>query len=443
MKRRVLILGSGISGLVAAVHLVRAGFRVTLLEKRPFAGGRTYSFRKPFWPFSIDNGPHVMLGAYTALLDFLKLVGGQHLVRGQKRLRIPYLLPGGKKSELRAAGLPAPLHLAAGLWRFPLLDRPAKLALTRAFFQITRLGDSLQLDEITAADWLKKAEQPELAERIFWRPLVLATLNAEPEQVSFLQLFRVLKLGFLAGKAESRIFTFPAGLTPTLIEPALRWLEKNGGSIYCRRGVQRLQFSGERVTAVETAHGRLKDFGAVISALPAHALADLFRRSSGPGPEWADQIAFTSQPILNLHFWLPEPLLADSFAALVGIRGQWLFRSRERKGQVHHTLVVSGAGQLLTEPRERLIAGLLDELKGIFPKFRRESVQKHYLVIEKRATILSSPGVEALRPPPGKFAGNFFLAGDWTRTGLPPTMESAARSGLMAAEAVLRWQKER
>ena len=436
MKKRVLIFGGGIAGLTAAVHLVRTGFEVTLLEKHPYAGGRTYSFRKPFWPFPIDNGPHVMLGAYSALLELLRLTGGARFLGGEKGLRVPYRGAAGKRAELRAAGLPPPLHLAVGLWRFPLLDRRAKWAILRAFLQVRRLPDSPGLDAKSAGDWLCETGQTGPAREMFWRPLVLATLNAEPEQVSFLQLLRVLKLGFLAGKSESRILTLPEGLTPTLISPALDWLEKRGAAIRYREGVRRLHFRDGHVAAVETARESYRDFAAVVSAVPPHVLADILRNSGERAEETARRLQFAVQPILNLHFWWREPLLAEPFAALLGGRGQWLFRGKSVSGLTHYTVVVSGAAALLEERREVLVQQLLAELEKIFPGFEGKGVLHRYLVVEKRATVLCSPGTEERRPPPGRLLGNLFVAGDWTRTGLPPTMESAARSGTAVAEEI-------
>ena len=434
--KKVLILGAGISGLVAAVHLVRAGFRVKILEKRPYAGGRAYSFRKNFWPGPIDNGPHVMLGAYTRLLEYLKLVGAGERLHRPERFHIPFFAADGQRAALREAELPAPLHLGAGLWRFGLLGGRDRAGILRAFLKVRFAGENPALDSLTAEAWLRRLGQTQRSNAVFWRPLVLATLNAEPEEVSALQLCRVLRLGFLAGREKSRLITLPEGLTATLIDPGVRWLQSRGVEFCFRCGVRKMRSEKDRIVAVETAAEEIRDFEIVLSALPPHVLRQVVPRDSSFA-EQARGWQFQTQPILNLHFWLPLPLLREEYAALLGTTGQWLFRQGEANGLVHHAVVVSGGKKWLAEDRAAVVQRLFRELQELFPGFDVHQVVRHYLVIEKHATVLCSPGAERRRPLPGPLRGNLFLAGDWTHTGLPPTLESAARSGAMAAQAIM------
>ena len=436
--KTVLVLGSGLAGLSTAVHLTQKGFKVTILEKRPFAGGRTYSFTRDFWPHRIDNGPHVMLGCYTALLELLDLVDGESNVDPQPKMTIQYLFPGEKSARLSASGLPAPFHFLSGLVGFSAIDWRQKWNLAKAFFKIQQFSEQLIFDTFTAIEWLEKNDQDEQAIQVFWRPLVLATLNEQPENVSFLQLFRVLKLGFLQGKDASRIILIPHGLTSTLIEPTIQWLEKqNCRLLYNHRILEIRIADGNDKIFVETNKGSFKDFSTIISALPFNQLGSLLPKSLQSNFPAIEN--YTGNAILNLHFWYPIKLISDSFASLHKIQSQWLFVNQSSSDSFHHTLVISSADQLLeNQSKVHLTRILLDELKLIFPEFDPDKIENTYLVVENNATLVCRPNVEILRPNPGKVTHGFYIAGDWTRTGLPPTMESAVRSGKMVVEELMK-----
>jgi zeta-carotene desaturase len=439
MRPTALILGAGLAGLSTAVHLANKGFEITILEKRPFAGGRTYSFSREFWPYGIDNGPHVMLGCYKALLELLDIVGGRNRLNPQSRLRVPYILPGSVRAALAANALPPPLHLLSGLMRFSLLGWREKMSLAKIFFKIRFMPEEDSLDHHTAYEWLNGHNQAGKTMEIFWRPLVLATLNEQPENVSFLQLFRVLKLGILGGKDESRLILIPEGLTSTLIEPALDWLAGNGARIELNCRIECIKWAeDEDKIIVQTNHGEYDGYDVVVSALPFRNLR-LLTLDSGIDTSLETMEGFRGNAILNLHFWHPEQLISAPMACLQGIRSQWLFAQSRHGDLTHHTLVISSADELIfKESKQELAQSLLGELPELFPQFNPGEVKFHYIIIEKNATLVCKPGIEAARPLPGRLWKNLYLAGDWTRTGLPPTMESAVLSGRMAAEAVAR-----
>ncbi|MCH8126931.1 FAD-dependent oxidoreductase [candidate division KSB1 bacterium] len=436
--KTVLVLGSGLAGLTTAVHLSEKGFKVTILEKRPFAGGRTYSFTRDFWPEKIDNGPHVMLGCYSALLELLDLVGSVHLLDPQLKLNIQYLFPGAKSTSLSASSLPAPFHFLSGLVRFSAFNWRQKWNLAKAFFKIAFMSEHDSLDELTAIEWLNKNSQDEHSVQLFWRPMVLATLNEEPENVSFLQLFRVLKLGFLKGKNASRMILIPRGLTETLIEPSIHWLEKRSCKLLYNHRVDEIKFEEEcnKIT-VETNKGLFKEFDYWVSALPFNQIIPLLKNSKIKLKNVIKIESFFGNAILNLHFWYPERLISESFASLHEVQSQWLFVNQRCQNLIHHTLVISSADQLLEQQsKDQLSRILLEELKLIFSEFDPDKIKKYYLVVENNATLVCSPNVEKLRPKPGEIFDRFYIAGDWTQTGLPPTMESAVRSGKMVAEEI-------
>lgn len=432
----VLVLGAGLTGLSTAIYLTQKGFQVTILERRPYAGGRTYSFTQDFWPFPIDNGPHVMLGCYTELLELLDLVGGGKKLDPQSKLNVQYLFSNGETANLSASGLPAPFHLLSGLLKFSPLRWKQQWNITRAFLIIRFQTEQIAFDGQTAMEWLVNNGQDKHSITVFWRPLVLATLNEQPENVSFLQLFRVLKLGFLRGKDASRIILLPLGLTSTLIEPIINWLVQRNCRLLYNHKIQQIHFNNDhdKIT-IETNKEVFTDYDFVISAIP-------FNQLISSTPELTMKLGlqrenFNGNAILNLHFWYPLRLIPQSFACLLDIQSQWIFINQSNDELYHHTLVISGADSLLEQnSKDQLTKKLFDELILIIPGFDKDKITKSYLVVENNATLVCKPNIERLRPLPGKVTGNFYVAGDWTKTGLPPTMESAVRSGKMVVEII-------
>jgi len=437
MKKRVLILGAGLSGLSAAVHLILKGYQVTILEKRPFAGGRIFSFFKEFWPFPIDNGPHVMLGCYESMLELLKIVNGGKQLDYQSKLLVPYCLQNGQMEYLKAASLPSPFHLLFGLFRFPLLNMPEKLSISRVFVKIFLIQESEDMDKISNQQWFEEQKQNENSIAVFWRPLTLATLNAEPGQVSFLQLFRVLKIGFLQGKKESRMILIPNGLTQTIINPILDWLKKNGCQIKYRNSVTQFIIN-ERIEKVRTTKEIFDNFNLVISALPLIVFTNLIKNSDIKDLNEFDGLNnLQTSAIMNFHFWYKGKLIQEQFTAIHNSVSQWLF-VHQTEGQVtHYSIVVSGANDFLSKSKDEMFEIFTSELKEIFPQFHLKKLKHHYLTIEKNATLLCQPEIENCRLNVGPNWKNLFLTGDWTNTGLPPTMESAVRSGKIVAEKIL------
>jgi uncharacterized protein with NAD-binding domain and iron-sulfur cluster len=325
--------------------------------------------------------------------------------------------------------------LLAGLLRFPLLAGADK-------FRFLRLSSALNRETETALDgkdartWLESLGFGSSAMQVFWEPLILATLNGWPEEVSALQLARVLKLGFLAGRKESRILLFRNSLSRSLVHPIVSWLQRNGVRFELGTRVKALRIVRGRVL-VWKREGTIEGVDAVVSAVPFQVLRDLLGPEDGElGRLKASLSSLETGSILNVHFLNRRRLFPGRFAALLGITPQWAF-IRPAEGEVFlYSLVVSGAGHLLKQPRDELKKRMLQELRLVWADFSPVEGTEPRLVMEKHATLLCRPGAETCRPFPGRIAGNFFVAGDWTRTGLPPTMESAVRSGRMVAREI-------
>jgi squalene-associated FAD-dependent desaturase len=441
-RRDVLVIGGGLAGLAAAVDLAGAGATVTLVEARPHLGGRAFSFTDRETFDVVDNGQHLMMGCYRHTFRFLKLIGSFDLLKFQPALHLTFLEAGREPLTLRCPPAPWPWGLLAGLGRMPGLslgDKLRMLALGRDL-----LSSAPRWREgLTVAAWLSALGQTARACRVFWHPLTLATLNESPAVAGAEYLATVLRLAFLAGPDASRLVIPGVGLSQLYTQQAREFIEARGGLVRLRTVAAGLQIGGARgrVSGVRLRGGELLQAGAVISAIPYDALARLLP----PGPGELDALAgalerFRPSSIVSIHLWLDRAVTGLEFASLLGTKAQWLFNKRlmwQGKGD-YLSLVISSAGELLGLQREALVEMALGELRQLLPEARPAAL-RHALVVKERAATFS-PAVNsaAYRPGPVTPLENFFLAGDWTATGLPATIEGAVQSGQTCADLILR-----
>lgn len=461
----VVVVGAGVAGIAAGTRLAEAGVRVTLLEAAPLPGGRARSWIDPATGDRVDNGQHLLMGCYTHTLALLDRIGTRRRLVFQERLRIPFVDRAGEGGVIDCPPLPGRLGLVAGLAGFSLLTPGDRVALALAANDLaTEAAGSV--DEPVSV-WLARARQSAEARRNFWGPLVVAALNEKPERASRKALSAVLRLGLLAGPDAARLGWASVGLGELYAEPAAVWIASHGGALRCSTPVQQIAPGKDRI-AVQSRAGERIEADAVVVALPPQALARLL-----PGGcvgeatiEGASRAA--TSPILSVNVWFDRPIVEEPFVALLGTRMQWLFNRRAmleasdaveaprggaagsgaganapssagagQGGGEHVALVVSGAREEMEMTAESLIEIAVQELKSLFPAARRARLVHALAIKEREATVSPEPGWDAWRPPVTTEHPRVFLAGDWIATGLPATIESAARSGHEAAEAIL------
>lgn len=432
----VLIIGAGVAGLSAAVDLSARGKRVLVLEQHQSAGGRTRSFRDEFTGDMVDNGQHLLMGCYRHTRRYLQIINSQHLADLQPSLRIPYLRPGHPSVSFRCPRLPAPIHVMAGLAQFsalPLSERAGALSIGLALLTSSP-GRLRALDQISADEWLGQLQQGQEARRYVWDVITIGALNEHPANVSALLLYRVLRTAFF-GKIENASLMIPrADLSELLVDPAIRFIEARGGSVRTGAGVSRLVTDGNRVSAAETTAGETVQATHFISAVPWYAFESL-RLHQGTEDSILSKTLISS-PIVSVQLWFSQPVMDDRFAAVLDRTIQWVFAKAGRDGRQHLSLVISGAGAVVEMEKEQLVRIALDDLAAVLPE-SAGAVPVHSLVIkERRATFLPRPGLEGHRRRTSTELANLFLAGDWTDTGYPATIEGAVMSGFRAAEAV-------
>lgn len=410
------IVGGGLAGLAAAAKLGEAGLAVEVHEVRSFLGGRAASFPlRPGDPESerIDNCQHVLLRRCTALLDFYRRCGVEDKVRFHDTLYM--VSPDGSVDRIRKDMLPAPLHLVRSLLALGCLGWRDKASLLRCLAAVPRDRLRDDLDEITFAQWLKeKGATPRSVTR-FWRPFIVSALNEEPDLASALPALQVFGEGLLNTRNAYEIGV-PSVTLDQLYSRALAG--RLGPNVRVRLG-----------SKVHRIDHRSHEADYFISTVPYDRVSKLL--PDLPIEEIASR--FRSSPITGIHLWFERPITTLEHAMLLDRQIQWMFH----KGGGYYLVVVSASRGLETMPTTEIVRLALRELRGFFPAVRNTALERSRVIREPRATFSARPGLDRWRPGPCTALPNVFLAGDWTDTGWPATMEGAVRSGYAAAAALL------
>lgn len=418
---KVAILGGGLAGLAAAAALGGAGYDVDLFEARPYFGGRATSY--PIAEETIDNCQHILLRCCVNLMDFYDRLGAAGEIEFHRN--IDFIEPGGRTSRLYAGWLPPPLHFAGAFSRATWLTWGEKFALGRGLLAMRQQRLTRKdLDAITMQAWLEQNHQPPRVIERFWRQVLVSAINEELHLMSAAHGFQVFWLGFLAGP-DFYEMGIPAVPLAELYGQA-RWERYPQVRLRGRTPVEAVRFDGARISGI-VAGGELQTADAYVSALPFEKAQPLLP------PLPIDWTAFTHSPITGIHLWFDRPVTQLPHGTLLDRTIQWFFNKDEGR---YLQVVVSASRSLTEMPRGDVIALTLRELAEFLPAVKEAQLVKAHVVKEVRATFSACPGLEAKRPLAKTHFENLFLAGDWTRSGWPATMEGAVRSGYLAAEAV-------
>ena len=438
----VIVAGGGFAGLAAATALADAGARVLLLEARPHLGGRARSWIDPTTGGVVDNGQHLFMGCYDETLRFLTRVGTRHRLALQPRLEIPWAERDGRLRWFRLAGAPSPIDAIVGLLGYPGLGWRDRVGLLRVARSARRgpapgpprdkgpAGDPL--DGISVASWLDALGQSAETRRRLWDPLAIAVLNAAPEEAAASNFAAVLRLAFLGGSGRSGLGVSRVGLSDLYAEPAARYLKAHGGEVRSRTPVLRILLEGRGCTGVVLAGGERVSSGAVVAALPPRELLEVLPPAVGSSPFFEGAGRLREEAIVSVHLWFGASITDLEITGLVGCAWQWLFSrgaDADAGGSHHVTLVRSAASDLVDVPKEVIVRSALDDLRACVPAARRSTPRHSLVVKERRAAAVLGPGSSALRPGFRTPLPGFYLAGDWTATGLPATIEGAVLSG--------------
>jgi squalene-associated FAD-dependent desaturase len=433
----VTVIGAGVAGLAAGCALAGAGYDVTLLERRPYVGGRASSYEHPALHEVVDC-QHVLLGCCTNLIHLLESSGAADKIRWYDEL--VFLEPGGRRSSFHPNGLPAPLHFSDAFLRAPMLGAADKLAIARGMSQFLSVKE--QDDEVSLEQWLKRTGQTPLAIRHFWEPVVLCTLNDSFANCSLRAGAKVFRELFLKSPLGARL-GIPVLPLSELYSVASRKLEATGGKICLRSGVEALTRADGSRWRIHTAAGE-RTTDAVVLALPCEQTQKLVSglpRSRDADALEGDFARFVHAPYTTVHLWFDRQITELHHAALLDTTIQWIFhkskiRSYPDEQGSYAELVIAASAAQLKMGRTEILDSAMVELASFFPEVKRAKVVKSGILKEARATFSVLPGLDKFRPLPHSPWDGIYLAGDWTATGWPSTMESAARSGYLAAEAL-------
>jgi len=434
---RVAVVGGGLAGLAAGCALAESGFRVTLFERRPYLGGRASSYQHPGTGEVVDNCQHVLLGCCTNLIRFYERLGVENRIRWYDRLT--FLEPGGRASVIAPSALPAPFHNTPAFLRAHCLELSDKLAVGMA---MAVLAPATPRDTgETFLAWLRRHEQTKQAIERFWKPVLVSALNEELDRVSVPCAAQVIRESFLKSAAAGRMGVPTVPLTE-LYSVAGDYITAHSGEIRFRCSVESFLIEPDGVKLMTSADETRFDF--VVFAVPFDVLSRILPQTPTAAPLRQVLARFETSPITGIHLWFDRQITDFDHAVLLDRTIQWMFHKSKLLGRneggngSYVELVVSSSKTLVEKSRAEIIELALAELREFFPGARDANLVKSTVIKEVHATYSPRPGVDVYRPRPETVWPRVFLAGDWTATGWPATMEGAVRSGYRAAESVAR-----
>ena len=426
MHVRVVVIGGGLGGLSASIALAGNGFQVSLHEKAPRLGGRATSYVLPDGE-PIDNCQHVTLGCCVNLQDFYSRIGAADKIRYFDRLL--FADSSGRRAEIKLSGLPAPFHLVPSFTSFRLLTLKDRLAIARAMLRIIASGGRPRLPAMASMmDWLKLQRQTPKAIDRFWRTVLVSALNEDLDRIDARYGIDVFWKAFVSNPAGFRV-GLPAVPLAELYDASRDRLDQ----VQTRCGAAEILFGGDAVTGVRLDDGREVNADYYIAAVTIDRLLKILPEAVRGQDPFANLHKLKSSPITSVHLWFDRPVMRERFMASLDQTIQWVFN---RTGE-YLQIVISASRGLVQRSQEQIVDLCRSELAKLIPETVKAELKRAIVVRENAATFSPEPGCDRWRPSQRTRFRNLFLAGDWTETGWPATMEGAVRSGYLAAEGIL------
>jgi zeta-carotene desaturase len=434
----VATAGGGLAGLAAGCALADSGFKVTLFERRPYLGGRASSYEHPGTGEIVDNCQHVLLGCCTNLIDFYRRLGVEKKIRWFAELT--FLEPGGRASVIGPSALPAPFHNGLSFLRASCLSLRDKLSIGRA---IAALIPAIPADSGESfLAWLQRHGQTLGAIERFWKPILISALNEDLDKMSIPYAAHVVRESFMKSAAAG-LMGVPMVPLSELYGVAADYIRERGGRVCLRSGVEGFE-AGDEGVSLQITSGKEKrqmQFDYAVQALPFDGLERLLSDKENTQQLRQSLQHFSGSPITGIHLWFDRQISDLEHAVLLDRTIQWMFHKSKLLGRdpnqgSYVELVVSASNSLVEKSKQEIIELALAELREFFPEARAAKLVKSTIIKEIHATYSPRPGVDLYRPAAKTVWPRVFLAGDWTATGWPATMEGAVRSGNLAAEAL-------
>jgi zeta-carotene desaturase len=435
----IAIAGGGLAGLAAACALADSNFRVTLFERRPYLGGRASSYQHPGTGEVVDNCQHVLFRVCTNLVEFYRRIGVEDKIRWYDEMT--FIEPGGRSNVMHASPLPAPLHTAPSFLQFPFLNVKDKLAISRAIAALTLTA---QPDTGRSfLDWCHHHSQTENAIHRFWNPILVSALSEDLDLISISYAAQVVRESMKSPQA--RHMGVPTIPLTDLYNAAGDYIRARHGEIRFRTSLETFSpYPAQVSIRTSEAEG---NYDYLVLALPFENLDRVLPQTPEAAPLRESLTHFKHSPITGIHLWFDRQITDLDHAVLLDRTIQWMFHksrllatrgANAESGGSYIELVVSASKSLIDKSRADIVDLALKEVREFFPAAREATLLKSTVIKEVHATYSPRPGIDAHRPPQVTTWPRVFLAGDFTATGWPATMEGAVRSGYLAAEALLR-----
>ncbi len=437
----MVIVGGGLAGLAAAVGLAQHGVRSLVLESRPRLGGRASSFHDVATDQWIDNCQHVTMGCCTNFRKFCETIGIDGLFRRESTLY--FVAPDGHVNRFAATSLPAPLHLASAFARLSYLTWGEKVALARGLRALARERNPSTTESF--AEWLKRHQQPPRVQQRFWHVVLVSALSESLDRIGVREARKVFVDGFLAHRDAWQVDIPQAPLGMLYGQQLTDWCDRQGVEIRLGTAATLCQVTDGNVESITLRNGGQLTADDYIVAVPQHRLLSLLPEPCQSLPYFSQVEQLETAPISSVHLWFDRPIMSLPHAVCVEGLVQWVFdrtpfvMSHESATAGHYyQVVISASHELKGQAAEENLEQVLTCLRQLFPETNTANLLNSRQVTEHRAVFSPLPGAADFRPPQQSPLANLQLAGDYTQTGWPATMEGAVRSGFLAAENVLR-----
>lgn len=446
-RLRVAIVGGGLAGLATAVALADsraqretdgARLEIELFELRRMLGGRATSYRDPQTGELIDNCQHVTLGCCTNFDDFCRRTGVDRLFTRETTLN--FVGPNGRANTVRrSTWLPAPLHLGPSLMGLSYLNWRERFGVVAALRRLARTSTGNAAASLTVGEWLRQVGQSERAIELFWSPVIVSALSEDADRASFAASRKVFVDALLRHKHGYEMKVPNVALRRIYDEHLVRWLEQRGVKLHLGTDARAIEVIGEGARSLAFAEGGQRAFDFICVAAPWYRIGDMF------DPALADRLPFLGElahfeetPITSVHLWCKHPLqFRYRHAVLPGQFSQWIFDRTNGGSFPYYQVVISASRQVASMSRDDVVARVCRDLEELFQEPVSDAITAAKVITEHRAVFSPTAEAEKWRPSQRTLVPNLFLAGDWTATGWPATMEGAVRSGYLAAEALL------
>ena len=445
MAGSCIVVGGGVAGLTTATRLAKEGWKVELFERRPSLGGRAGGYRDPETGDVLDVGPHLLAGCYFETKRYLRRVGAENQFNLPEQLSVPYVHPGGRISTLSGGGWPAPLHLLRGILCFNALSWRSRLRVLRIGASLihTRLSGTERLRGVAATTWLREIGQDEEAIRVLWEPLILACLNTPPHRASAELFARVAVPLFLGGRRSAALGTGSLGLEALFGKSGQQYLEQNGGLVHKRTAVRSIRIHAGRVEGIEVSGDIFRTADAYVLAAPPPAVLAMLPPETATREPFRVLTEFRPSAICSLYIWPDRPITPLPYAHLRTRRFEWIFNMEELMADATFSgpvygLENSAADWMMPWSKQEMLDAAIEDIETCFPEARGVRIRHASVSKVRDATFRAVPELDGRRPSVETAVDGLFLAGDWTDTGYPGTIEGAAVSGHRCAAAVLR-----